>query len=303
MLSFLPGSVRGLIGFVLFALNLVFWCIPFYLVAILKLLSPLPAMRRRLGLLLEALAEVWIDCNSLVERLLHRMEWDVQGVDELRRRDWYLVGSNHQTWTDIFVLQKVFNRRIPFLKFFLKKQLIWVPLLGLAWWALDLPFMQRYSRATLEKHPELRGRDLETTRKACEHFRHNPTSVINFMEGTRYTPEKHAAQASPYRHLLKPKAGGVAFVLSAMGEMMHKLLDVTIVYPAPGPSFWDLLCGRIRKVVVRVDQRKIPDEFIGGDYLNDADFRERFQAWVRDLWHAKDQRIDELTPLARSAGA
>ncbi len=67
----------------------------------------------------------------------------MQGVDSLHQRGWYLVSSNHQSWVDILVLQRIFHGRIPFLKFFLKQELIWVPVIGLAWWALDFPFMKR----------------------------------------------------------------------------------------------------------------------------------------------------------------
>jgi 1-acyl-sn-glycerol-3-phosphate acyltransferase len=192
------------------------------------------------------------------------------------------------------VLQGVFNRRIPFLKFFLKRQLIWVPVLGFAWWALDFPFMQRRSREYLERHPEARGQDLAVTRRACEHFSRSPTSVMNFVEGTRFTPEKHAAQASPYRHLLKPRAGGTAFVLSAMGDILHRVLDVTIFYPGGAPSLWDMCCGRLRKVVVRVTAQEIPDWTAQGDYQDDPEFRARFQAWLSETWARKDEQLESL---------
>jgi 1-acyl-sn-glycerol-3-phosphate acyltransferase len=191
------------------------------------------------------------------------------------------------------VLQKVFNRRIPFLRFFLKSQLIWVPLLGPAWWALDFPFMKRYSRETLAKHPELQGKDREATRRACEKFRHMPVSVMNFAEGTRFTPEKHAAQSSPYRHLLRPKAGGLAFVLDAMGDALHAIVDVTIVYPNGSGTMMDLIAGRIRDI--RVHVRELPiDDSLRGNYEEDAAFRDRFQSWVNVLWNEKDAQIERM---------
>lgn len=187
----------------------------------------------------------------------------------------------------------MFNRRIPFLRFFLKSQLVWVPLLGPAWWALDFPFMKRYSRETLARHPELQGRDMEATRRACEKFRHMPVSVMNFAEGTRFTPAKHAAQSSPYRHLLRPKAGGVAFVLDAMGDALHAMLDVAIVYPDGPCNMLDLIAGRVREI--RVHVRELPiDASLHGNYETDAVFRVRFQAWMNGLWEAKDQRIGQM---------
>ena len=227
-------------------------------------------------------------------RLTQRTAWDVQGVDELRYAGWYLVNSNHQTWADIFVLQHVLNRRIPMLKFFLKQQLIYVPVIGLAWWALDFPFMKRHSAAQLERHPELRQQDRLTTMRACEKFALVPTCVMNFAEGTRFTRAKHQAQGSPYRHLLKPKAGALALALNAMGEKFHSLLDVTIVYPGGAPDFWQFLCGDTPRIVVRVRQRPIPPEFCAGDYAEDPAFRERFQAWLSALWQEKDAQIDGL---------
>jgi 1-acyl-sn-glycerol-3-phosphate acyltransferase len=211
----------------------------------------------------------------------------------LRRGGNYLVLCNHQSWVDIPVLQKVFNRRIPFLRFFLKSQLIWVPLLGPAWWALDFPFMKRYSKETLARHPELQGKDREATRRACEKFRQLPVSVMNFVEGTRFTRAKHDAQGSPFRHLLRPKAGGVAFVLDAMGDALHAILDVTLVYPGGTPSMMDLIGGRVREI--RVHVRELPiDAALRGDYENDAAFRERFQSWVNALWRDKDARITQM---------
>jgi 1-acyl-sn-glycerol-3-phosphate acyltransferase len=213
----------------------------------------------------------------------------------------YLVLANHQSWVDIPVLQAVFNRRIPLLRFFLKSQLIWVPLLGLAWWALDFPFMKRYSREKLAKHPELAGRDVEATRRACEKFRGVPISMLNFVEGTRLTRLKHDRQQSPYRHLLKPKAGGVAFVLEAMGDALHSVLDVTIAYPHGSPTFGDLFADRIPEVRVYVRQREIPAELRRGDYQNDPAARERAQAWINTVWIEKDECLSKALATAGAA--
>jgi 1-acyl-sn-glycerol-3-phosphate acyltransferase len=218
----------------------------------------------------------------------------VRGLDGLDPQAWYLVIANHQSWVDILALQSVLNRRIPFLKFFLKQQLRWVPVLGLAWWALDMPFMKRYSRAELERQPTLRGTDLATTRRACERFRDIPTSVINFVEGTRFTLAKQAASASPYRHLLAPRAGGVAFVLAAMRTTLKELLDVTIAYPAGVGGLWALCSGRVVHIVIEVERRPLETWLSEGDYSADPAFKARFQAWLAALWSAKDARLARL---------
>lgn len=294
MFAFLPAPIRGTLAFLLFVLNTVFWCTPLYLVLLLKLAIPRPDWREFHARLLVRIAQAWIGGNNAIIDLTHRIEWDVQGLEGLRCDAWYLVGSNHRSWVDIVVLQRVFNRRIPFLKFFIKRRLIWVPLLGGAWWALDFPFMKRHSAAYLARHPEARDEDWETTRRMCERFRNTPTTILNFLEGTRFRPDKHARQQSPYRHLLRPKAGGLAFVLEALPERMRHLLDVTIVYPDGRSTFLDLFSGRIPRVIVRVRQLRIPAELFGGDYRNDSEFREAIQDWIGQVWADKDALIGRL---------
>ena len=299
MLNFLPAPLIGLIASVLLGLNALFWVPILLLVAILKLILPFQAVRLRIDPVLVAIAEAWIYCNSGWMALTQRTAWDVEGIAGLDPHNWYLVNCNHQTWADIFVLQHLFNRRIPMLKFFLKQQLRWVPVMGLAWWALDFPFMRRHSEQFLKQHPEMRGQDQAATRKACEKFSLIPTSVMNFLEGTRFTPVKHQRQQSPYRHLLKPKAGGIALALNAMGDKFQAILDVTIVYPEGAPDFWEFLCGKLERLIVRVQTLPVPEHLMKSDYSGDPAVREAFQHWVQHLWQDKDEQIVSLLAAAR----
>ena len=300
MRSILSASLRGLTATSLLAVNTLFWVPILLLFALLKLLVPGKSMRLWVDPVLLRIAETWIAGNSRWMRLTQNTVWDVQGLEGLNPRSWYLVNANHQSWVDILVLQHLLNRRIPLLKFFLKQPLIWVPVMGLAWWALDFPFMRRHSEAYLKKHPEMRGRNQETTRRACAKFALVPTSVMNFLEGTRFTAAKQARQQSPYRHLLKPKTGGVAVALNAMGEKFEAVLDVTIVYPDGIPDFWQFLSGRVRRVVVRVQTLPIPSQLLGADYAGDAATRQAYQQWVHELWLAKDARISALLGMNKA---
>ena len=274
----------------LLALNIVVHVTPLFLLTLFKVILPIRGIRLALSRGLVLIAESWIAFNSAMFDWFTRTRWQVDGLNELRYNGNYLVLCNHQSWVDIPVLQKIFNRRIPFLRFFLKSQLIWVPLLGPAWWALDFPFMKRYSKETLAAHPELQGKDMEATRRACEKFRHMPVSVMNFVEGTRFTPAKHDKQKSAYRYLLRPKAGGVAFVLDAMGDALDAMLDVTIVYPDGPYTMMDLIAGRVSEI--RVHVRELPiNAALRGNYEADPAFRDSFQAWVNTLWADKDAQI------------
>ena len=294
MVRFLPPWLVGSLSFVALVLNTLFW-IPFLVgSAIVRILLPWPPLVLACRRFACFIAESWIAFNVLGLKLGGRMAWEVTEPPGLRHDAWYVIACNHRSWVDIVIVQWLFNRRLPMLKFFLKKELIWVPGLGLAWWALEFPFMRRYPRAVLEQRPDLRRKDLDTTRDACRRFREIPVCVLNFLEGTRFSTTKRDAQGSPYRHLLLPRAGGVAEVVSSLGDRLTSMLDVTIVYPGGTPSFWDLISGQIDRV--RVDVRAVPIDpaWQGRDYAEDAEFRERFQAFVRDLWAEKDRRIEAM---------
>jgi 1-acyl-sn-glycerol-3-phosphate acyltransferase len=288
-------NVRGVIVFGGLTLNTFFWFAPIFVLAIFKLLLPIAVVRAALTRVLMRLGENWISVNRLILIGGGSFNWVATGADKLNKDGWYLVVANHQTWVDIVVLQTAFNRRIPFLKFFIKQELIWFPVLGVAWWALDMPFMKRYSPSYLAKHPEKKGKDLEATKKACEKFRSTPTSVINFIEGTRFTEQKRDARQSPYRNLLAPRSGGIAVALESMGELFDALVDVTIVYPDGVPKFWGLCCGDMVRVIADVQVRLIDDQMKEGDYQNNREFRKEMHQWLAGIWEEKDQRIESLT--------
>ena len=292
----LMKALKAVFASLVLVLNIFFHISLLLPFALIKLVLPFRPVRRVVDAVLNAIAESWIGVNKFWMWAVGRTRWQIQGVDGLRYRGWYLVNCNHQSWVDILVLQWVFNRKIPLLKFFIKHELIYVPIMGFAWWALDFPFMKRRGGASAQK-------DLETARQACEKFKVIPTSVISFMEGTRFTPAKHDQQKSPYRHLLKPKTGGVGMSLETMGELFDGLLDVTIVYPKGVPTFIDLMTGRMDEVIVTVRLRPIPPELLTAAQGKGVD-RAQLQAWVNGLWAEKDAEIDALkagrapTPVA-----
>lgn len=265
-------------------LNTLLFCALMVPFALLKLLLPIRPVRRVLDRVLVGISATWIDINSFWLQAVNPRAWQVNGLDGLHPDQWYLVTCNHQSWVDIVVIQRVLNRRIPMLKFFLKKELIYVPVLGLAWWALDFPFMRRGGGGGSAR------KDLRDARQACEKFRLLPTSVMSFAEGTRFTPAKHAQQAPPYQHLLHPKAGGMGMALGTMGELFTSLVDVTIVYPDKVPSFIDALCGRLGNVVVQVQQHPIPPALL----QTNARQRTELQHWLNGIWQDKDQAITRL---------
>jgi 1-acyl-sn-glycerol-3-phosphate acyltransferase len=293
MLNFLPRLLIHILSLTIYTINTIFWLIPIIVFSFCKAVIPLKFSQKVFSYLLDQMASNWVAVNTLIQKLFNKTEIKVTGLEQLTMKEWYLVICNHQSWVDIVILQRIMHKKIPFLKFFLKKELIFVPFLGLAWWALDFPFMKRYSQSFIKKNPHLKGKDVETTRKACAKFKHKPVSIMNFIEGTRFTNEKHDKQSSPFQNLLKPKAGGIGFVLEAMGGNLHKIVNITIHYPEGIPTFSDFLAGRIKQVNVNVEVSKIGDELIG-DYVRDRAFKIKFQKWVNQLWLDKDQKLIEF---------
>lgn len=272
-----------------FSLNTLFWSTLLYPLILVKPLFPgfFHRMSVRIG-------EMWISWNDRNREITQDINIEIQMDAKLDYNESYLVVSNHQSWLDIVILQHVFNRKIPFLRFFLKSQLLYVPLLGGAWWALGYPFMKRYPKAYFEKYPERKGEDLKTARESLQKFKGKPVAILNFLEGTRFTSQKHKEQGAPYQNLLLPKAGGMALTIQTLQSQIHKVLDVTIVYPDGVVSLWEAFNGKLSRVKVHVREIPIPEFFYQGSYETDTAARAQIQSWIQQLWQEKDNRIRAL---------
>lgn len=285
------------LNLVLILLNTVLWCLPLYVLVIFKRLSPTTHLRQKTSRGLLFLSGSWVACNNLLLSHIARIPINENFPSNLNPNSSYLIISNHQSWVDIIILQKIFHNKIPFLRFFLKKQLFWLPLLGFAFWALDFPFMNRHSKAYLKKHPEEKGKDLEATIRTCRKIKNIDFSLINFPEGTRRSPQKILEQNSKYENLLKPKAGGLAFVLEAFEGNIKHLLDVSIIYPNKSVSMFQLLSGDISKIDISVREIPIPPGFGTKSYAMDEVYRRDFQNWVNDFWAEKDKILNQMHHL------
>lgn len=290
----LIAPIKGIINVVMLILLTIFWCIPIYVLFILRLICKNSRWQQWMNYCLIGCAQNWTRTNNLMMELTQNIEWDLPNFDNLQYKQWYFIVSNHQSWSDILILQRIFLKKIPFIRFFIKKELMWVPFINFAWWAFDFPIMHRHSKETLAKYPSLREKDLTATKKACARFKENPVTILNFVEGTRFTLKKHAKQKSPYHNLLIPKAGGFAYAVTAMEKKVTHVLDVTIVYPYGRKTFWDFLCGRVNKITIRLQEREIPNELLQGNYTEDETYRKKFKDWINAIWLEKDLFLNSL---------
>ncbi|MEA2166000.1 MAG: hypothetical protein QOK37_4127 [Thermoanaerobaculia bacterium] len=292
--------IRAAITILLLTLNTVFWGMCILLLGVAKfavqITVPRSPARTRIILMLAWMASRWVGgTNRIFDRMLPT-QWDISGIgDDVRADGHYLIISNHVSWVDIFALLHAFHGRTAFIRFFLKRQLFWAPIVGQACWALEFPFMRRYTPEYLAKHPEKRGADLATTRKACQRYRNFPVAILNFVEGTRFTKAKHDEQQSPYRHLLRPRAGGISFVLAALGDQLDAMYDVTLAYPPGGDvTMWQFVSGRVPKIIVRARRLDPPPQFFDASVTIAGPAREELHAWLDQLWREKDDLLDGL---------
>ncbi len=268
--------------------------VPIIVAGLIKLLVPIPAVWRSISVFCNFMMYCWCEGLALLLHLNPWLKWDVQGLEGLNKKNWYLLISNHHSWADIVALCVLFRKHIPMNKYFLKQQLAWVPFIGLACWALDMPFMRRYSRSYLIRHPERRGKMSKPPAVRAENFARIPTTIVNFVEGSRFTEEKKRETRSPYHNLLPPKAAGIAMALNVLGSQFDKLLNVTLCYPDNHTRpFYDMLSGRLTRIVVRINLVPIGEE-LHGDYVNDKNFKRGFQRWLNGLWEEKDRQLTDI---------
>jgi len=245
------------------------------------------------------IATHWISSNSaLIDNMLPRKDWRISLPDDIHTNGKYLLVSNHQSWVDTSIVQYIGEKRLPLTRFFTKFELIYIPIVGQAFYFLDFPMMRRHSKEAIAKNPALKGKDIEEAKRACALLKDKPFTLLNYLEGTRFTKAKQAQQKSPYKHLLKPRAGGLSLAISALGEDIDGILDMTIVYPDGVPSYGDLWKGNIKRLGVDLRYIDIPDTLFEsikqGGYENDEETKAQMFDWVEQVWRQKDERISTM---------
>lgn len=245
------------------------------------------------------IANYWIHTNNtLIDKVLPKIDFRLTMPDDLSVNGKYILLSNHQSWVDTTLIQYISENRLPLTRFFTKFELIYIPVVGQAFYFLDFPMMKRYSKSAIAKNPALKNRDILEAKRACELLMNKPFTLLNFVEGTRFTPKKHALQQSPYDNLLKPKAGGIALALGALGEKIDSVLDMTIVYPDGIPSYQDLWQGNISRIGVHIRHLSVPENLmqrlIAGKFQEDEQTKADMYEWLDKVWREKQQIMQQM---------
>ena len=297
MLQLIFSFIIGCIAALLYVVNLL--AIPplVILSGLLRILIPVKWWSHSMNFLIHrVLTPTWIAINVFIIHLTIKVDWDIKGQNQLDRSGKYFLICNHSSWTDILVLYKALGLRTPTKVFFMKRELLWtLPIISWACWASDYPFLHRPTKSRLKNRPDKKLHDREATLRTYNKFQSYPVTVVNFVEGTRFTAEKKQQQNSPYQHLLKPKASSVAFAINALQDSLHEIINVTIIYPNDKVSLWRFMCGRISKIIVRYEVIPITAD-LRGDFYGNREFRIYFQNWLNKLWQTKDNLITNFTP-------
>ena len=289
-MKFVFENIIGITSITILVLNTFILSCLLIPLGIIKFFLPITALKVLFTKFIIKVGELWIFTNKIWVKALHNPKWQIIGKENIKSDGWTIATSNHQSFADIFLLQDITNRKMPMLKFFMKHVLIYVPVIGLSWWALDMPFLKRYTKKQLENNPELHGKDVREMKRALKHYALYPVTVFSFAEGTRFTIKKNLYQKSPFKNLLKPKEGGLATALSLVNEI-DSLIDFTIKFDTKKRSFWDYLCGRMNSVKVIIREIKIPAKFLNIDLLENKILRSEFKDWLHDIWYEKDTLI------------
>ena len=289
----IASSVIGLITFLLILIELIIGFGTLAIINIPRGIIPLKIFKIYLAKVSNIIGDLTVYGLKLIMLLMHGNNISVINNQEFDKNEWYMAMSNHQSWADIFILLVAANYKLPLLKFFMKRELWWIPFVFLANKTLNMPFVNRHSKKEIEQNPSLRNQDYKNTLKSCKRFLRTPSTIFSYAEGTRFTDEKHDQQGSPYNNLLSPKIGGMATALSAMPNI-NTLVDYTVVYKSKKRDAWSFAKGDMKHVKVLVTKYKIPDNLKNRNYANDKDYRDEFKNWIESIWTEKDIKIEEL---------
>lgn len=272
--------LKALAAFTAVSLNLLFWCAPLLVVLAVRLLVPKarPAAHR-MGCAIYrwavAFDDWWLKRVSGVRWRCPRLDLDPEAA--------CILIANHQSWADIFVLQSAVARRGPVIKFLCKRELAYIPVLGLIMLAFEFPIMRRRGRVSGSVEDRQR-QDRERVRQACAVLFEAPAAMLTFAEGTRFSEAKRRRSMSPHQHLLRPRAGGFTAIVEALAPLEPPVVDVTIHYGRSG-AFWAFLGGASGPVAIAA--RSFPT----GQVLDAGP-----KAWLEERWRRKDARIAAQGP-------
>lgn len=252
-------------------LNLSIWLIPLLAFSIIKIVVRIQPVTYLCNQVLEFIYRAAVRVDTIWMKHVIGIQIHIKG--QLPDHPAPIIVSNHQTWFDIPVIQHTVTDHGPILKFLIKRQLVWVPIIGWICYALNFPRLYR------GQGENAREQDYAAIKAASGTLSAERGALLIFAEGTRFTPRKHDLQSSPYQHLLHPRPGGLKIALET-APPDTPVVDLTVVYRNGEKNFWRGLHGACPNIDVTIRTYFASD-------ITDA------RLWLDNRWREKDLLIAE----------
>lgn len=206
--------------------------------------------------------------------------------EDVPARENALVIANHQQMPDIPVIMKLAKTkdRLGDLKFFVKKQLKWVPGMGWGMQFLDCLFIDRDWASDREHIGRTFARLVDNR---------VPVWLVSFVEGTRATEGKLASSRefarsrglSEMQHVQVPRTKGFAASVEGLRHHAAAVYDLTIGYEHGVPNLWQFIRGLVGRIHLHV--RRFP--------LGDLPWDEEgLREWLLARFMEKDRLLDHF---------
>ena len=238
-------------------------------VAIISWLLPLPLVSRSCSFLVKRIYRAAVQLDSFWMQRVVGIELVVNGPATIDQSP--VVICNHQSWFDIPLVQEVISGNGPIVRFLIKREIAWVPIIGWICLAMNFPRLRR------SQNSQTRQSDFSIIQQASKNHADDSGALLIFPEGTRFTEAKKAQQQAPYQRLLKPKAGGLKVIKNHF-DKNASLIDITINYHQAGVKIWNCLHGNPRKITITLDHYRLAE-------IDDI------ESWLNHRWQEKDRLL------------
>ncbi|MGB1616627.1 MAG: 1-acyl-sn-glycerol-3-phosphate acyltransferase [Pseudomonadales bacterium] len=248
--AFLGRHILSVLSSLWFLSNLLIWLTALILLSPFKLMPNKGFQTHCIDPLAARIYRAAVLINSFWMKRVVGIRLEISGA--LNHHTNPIILCNHQSWFDIPLIQEIITARGPIVRFLVKRELIWVPIIG--WICLVLNF-PRLRRSGSEGD---RAQDYKAITRAVQSSATSPGALLIFAEGTRFTQSKQVDQASPFPNLLRPKVGGFRILLDH-APPDQPVLDVSIAYVSGDSYFWHCLHGGAPLIKLKVDTYRAGD--------------------------------------------
>jgi 1-acyl-sn-glycerol-3-phosphate acyltransferase len=238
-------------------------------ISIISWLIPLPAVSRCCTVTADHIYGIAVKLDTFWMQHILGIELVIKGKTNTHQSP--VVMCNHQSWFDIPLVQHVITGNGPIIKFLVKREIVWIPVIGWICLVLNFPRLRR------GKNNGTGESDFSIIRKASKGHGNDSGALLIFPEGTRFSEAKKVKQKTLYHHLLKPKAGGLRMIKQHASADTN-LVDITINYHQKNVHIWNCLRADPAKITITIEHYNLKE-------IDDI------ETWLNNRWLEKDKLL------------